>query len=192
MSVVSDCEPERLLLYYELVAVHDLLRLGAELVTSALERLAGGDPLNVGELVPVVRWQVEFLHRHHASEDELLWPMLRRVFPDDLATMDSLLVEHEALCRHGDDLDAAMDALTAAVSDLSVGDALAVAVGLAALEGLPAAVSLRTALAAHLDSEESVLRRLLPQVPDADVGRLREAVVAGTPRSGPDTMSELF
>jgi hypothetical protein len=47
-------------------------------------------------------------------------------------------------------------------------------------------------LIAHLDTEEPILKDLFPQVPGAEVVRLRKAIVAGSPRSGPDLVIGLL
>jgi hemerythrin-like domain-containing protein len=187
VSVPPHREPGGLELYDDLTAVHAVLRRGAELVISALERLSGGDSIDIATPVRLARWHVEFLRHHDATEDALLLPLLRRVYPDDVATLDGLLVEHETLSHQADDLNAAIDAMAVATS-LPGSDALAAAVGLAALEGLPAAVKLYAVLLSHLDSEEAVLRRLFGQVPEADAQRLHEAIVASWPRTAPGTV----
>jgi len=43
------------------------------------------------------RWRVfaEALHEHHTTEDDLIWPALRRLAsPDDLATLEAMEAEH--------------------------------------------------------------------------------------------------
>jgi hypothetical protein len=171
-------------LYQELLAVHGIMRRGTALVAGSFARLAAGDPVDHKALVATSRWLVEFVHHHHRSEDELLWPVLREQFPAAVADLDRLTTEHQAL-------DAELDALTeatgamAAVLDVKGGANVVALVGLAATAGNPAAQNVRDILANHLGAEEPVLQTLFPQVPDAQITRLRQAVVDGAPRSGP-------
>jgi hemerythrin-like domain-containing protein len=70
------------------------------------------------------------LHRHHAAEDDDLWPVLRGrlTAPADLASVDRMVEEHQALSEAMDAVDGALSAprtgatapdLTAAVDQLS-------------------------------------------------------------------------
>ena len=66
------------------------------------------------------------LHRHHAAEDDDLWPVLRDhlTAPADLASVDRMVEEHQALSEAMDAVDRAIAAgtgadLTAAVDRLS-------------------------------------------------------------------------
>ncbi|MCT9928794.1 hypothetical protein N5079_01030 [Planotetraspora sp. A-T 1434] len=111
------------------------------------------------------------------------------MFPDAVAALDGLSVDHRALDAELKTLDAAVDAIAAGVARRSD---RAVAVRDAAREGAQAAVRMRDVLMDHLDSEEPVLRELFPQVSDAEVLRLRAAIVAGAPRSGPDLVMGLL
>ncbi|EYT81819.1 hemerythrin domain-containing protein [Streptomyces sp. NPDC003703] len=167
-------------LFEELLAVHGIMTRGTEAVADSFAGLDAGAPVDVKTLVSTVRWLVAFVHHHHESEDELLWPVLRESFPDAVASLDRLSAEHAAL-------DQDLDALTAAVDQLA-GTAQSGAgqdLGLAVKRGAQAAQSVRDILAGHLAAEEPVLEKLFPQVPDADVVRLRKAVTDGAPRSGP-------
>lgn len=173
---------EGLRMYDELVAVHTIMRRGVDLTTSSLERVAAGRPADVKAVVRLARWQSGFVHHHHESEDELFWPVLRRLFPDVVAGLDGLSAEHEKLDHELQVLSAAIDALAAKGADVRA----------AAKAALPAAVTVRDVLLGHLDAEEPVLEGLFPQVPDADIVRLRAAIVAGAPRSGPDLVIGLL
>ena len=161
-------------MYDELIAVHTIMRRGVDLTTSSLERLAAGHAVDVKTVVRLARWQSGFVHHHHESEDELFWPVLRRLFPDVVAGLDGLSAEHEKLDHELRVLSDAIDALAASGTPA------------AAKAALPPAVTVRDVLLGHLDAEEPVLEGLFPQVPDADIIRLRAAIVAGAPRSGPD------
>ncbi|MEZ0073055.1 hemerythrin domain-containing protein [Planotetraspora sp. GP83] len=184
---------EGLQMYDELLAVHTIIRRGAVLTAAAMRRLAAGGGVDVKALVRAARWQVEFVHHHHASEDELFWPVLRRLFPDAVTALDELTVEHEALDAGLKTLGAAVDTIAAGPARRSAhGSDPGAAVRDAAREGAQAAARLGEVLLKHLDSEEPVLRELFPQVPDAELLRLRAAIVAGAPRSGPDLVMGLL
>ena len=63
---------------------------------------------------------------------------------------------------------------------------------LAAAQASPAADAVLDTLISHLDAEEPVLRELFPKTPPADIRRLRHAIIAGAPRSGPDLVLGLL
>lgn len=183
-----DTAAEGIRMYDELIAVHTIMRRGAVLAATALDRLAAGEQVSLPAAVRVARWQAEFIHHHHASEDELFWPVLRDLFPNAVAALDELSGQHERL-------DAELKALTAAINAISdtrqvARDAAQAATG--AREAATAAANVRDILAAHLDAEEPVLRRLFPQTPAGEILRLRKAIVHGAPRSGPDLVLGLL
>lgn len=182
---------EGLRMYDELIAVHTIMRRGAELVASALERLATGERPSIAALVRVARWQAEFVHHHHASEDEQLWPVLRHLFPGAMASLDDLTAQHGQLDAELKALSAAIDYIEGA-RRLNGQAALAAAVGIAAMQAGPAAANVRDTLVAHLDAEEPVLRELFPQTPPAATRQLRKAVISGAPRSGRDLVLGLL
>lgn len=86
-------------------------------------------------------WMMEFLHAHHTSEDEGLWPLLRQRNPGAGELIDSLERDHERIA-------VAMDAVTSAATQYggTTDDARRVALG-AALE------QLEEVLVPHLDRE---------------------------------------
>jgi hemerythrin-like domain-containing protein len=183
MTGSSGLQTEGSRLYGELIAVHTIMRRGAALTATSFARLASGEPVDIKVLVSTARWLTEFVHHHHASEDELFWPVLRKLFPEAVADLDKLTAEHEAL-------DAELRALTTAVDSIAAtgikGEhAPAAAVGHAGLYGMPSSEMVHDILISHLDTEEPVLLDLFPRVPDADIVRLRKAIVDGAPRSGP-------
>lgn len=184
-------KPEGLRMYDELMAVHTIMRRGSALTAAALHRLAAGERPDIGALVRLARWQDRFTRHHHASEDELFWPLLRELFPAAAGSLDELAAEHERL-------DAALDMLSAGITSIEAAarmpgpDALAAATGLAAIQAASAADTVRDTLASHLDAEEPALRELFPKTPPADIRRLRKAIIAGAPRSGPDLVLGLL
>ncbi|MFJ2650356.1 hemerythrin domain-containing protein [Streptomyces sp. NPDC087420] len=171
-------------MYDELLAVHMIMRRGAALVTASFARLTAGEAVDVRALVKTSRWLIAFVHHHHASEDELFWPVLRGLFPSSIAVLDSLTAEHEALDTELHTLARAVDGI--ADPDVTGERAKTLAVvGQAALAGLPSAQKVQDLLATHLDREEPVLRDLFPQVPDADIIRVRKAIIHSAPRDSP-------
>jgi hemerythrin-like domain-containing protein len=187
MTETSHDATEGLHLYEELIAVHTVLRRGAALVADAFEALAGGGTVDVRTLVATARWHTDFLHHHHQSEDELFWPLLGELFPQQEDTLARLTTEHV-------DLDRELRALTEAVDQLDSreGRQPARAREIAARSGHGAAVRARDTLLAHLDDEEPLLLELFPRTPAAQIVTLRRAVVAGAPKSGPDLVLGLL
>ncbi len=182
---------EGLRMYDELIAVHTIMLRGAELVASTLDRLAAGGRPGIPELVRVARWQAEFVHRHHASQDERFWPVLRHLFPDARARLDDLTAQHGQLDAELKALGAGIDYIDG-TRRLAGRAALAAAVGAAAIQAGPAAANVRDALVAHLDAAEPVLRELFAQTPPAAIRQLRKAIISGAPRSGPDLVLGLL
>lgn len=86
-----------------------------------------------------VVWLMDFLHTHHISEDEGLWPAVRAVDPDAAPLLDSLEADHRRV-------DPAAVALRSAGERYEAGDATAAEV-VAALDELTAV------LLPHLDRE---------------------------------------
>ncbi|HEX4222238.1 MAG TPA: hemerythrin domain-containing protein [Pseudonocardiaceae bacterium] len=170
-------QAEGLRIYDELIAVHTIMRRGTILTATALERFASGTASNTKPLGRLIRWQAEFVHHHHRSEDELFWPVLRELFPEAVASLDELTEQHHIL-------DTELDSLSAAAGDL--------ADRATATRALRSAEKVRDVLASHLDTEEPVLLKLFPQTPAARIVELRKAIVAGAPRSGPDLVLGLL
>jgi hypothetical protein len=175
MSVESRPQPEGLRMCDELIAVHAVMRRGAVLTAGALQRLAGGDALDVRALVRLARWQTDFVHHHYLGEDAEFWPVLRRMFPDSAASLDSLTVEHATLDNELRTLRTAVDLLA---------DAHGVGIRRAASHALPAAGRVRDVLVFQFDTGEPVFQRLFPLVPDRDIRRIRAAIGATTRWNG--------
>ncbi len=180
---------EGLRLYDELIAVHTIMRRSTALVVDALQALIDGRPVRVATLAKLIDWQAGFVHHHHESEDELFWPVLRARFPEVVAQLDALSVEH-------DKLDGALERLSAEAAALrgtavgrgtgAEGSHRAPAGQQRAASLLPAALEVRDILAGHLDTEEPILRELFPDVPADEIITLRKAIVAGAPKAGPE------
>jgi hemerythrin-like domain-containing protein len=187
MTDASHDPTEGLHLYDELLAVHTILRRGSALVAEALGALAAGAAVDVRTLVAVAKWHSSFLHHHHESEDELFWPLLRRLFPQAADDLTRLTAEHV-------DLDAELQVLAGVIDQLgTLGSRQpAKARELAEQTGHKAAVRAHESLVAHLGDEEPVMRELFPQTPGADIVTLRKAIVAAAPKSGPDLVLGLL
>lgn len=82
-----------------------------------------------------------FLHRHHTSEDEGLWPLVRRCNPAAAPLLDSLEEDHARVAPAAEDFAAAGQAYAASEDDDSRRHLLG------ALD------QLRTVLVPHLDRE---------------------------------------
>ena len=188
-----NASPERaegLRLYDELLAVHTILRRGSALLVESLGALEAGRPVHLGTLVAVARWHTAFLHHHHHSEDEQFWPLLRQLFPASAEDLSRLTAEHEVL-------DAELKILGEAISAIAAltGNAAARQVAarhIAEHTARSSAAVCHKALVAHLDDEEPVLRTLFPQVSPDRIRRLRAAIVAAAPKSGPDLVLGLL
>ncbi|GAB3814893.1 hemerythrin domain-containing protein [Kribbella italica] len=178
---------EGLRLYDELIAVHTIMRRSTALVVDALQALIDGRPVRVATLVKLIDWQAAFVHHHHESEDELFWPVLRGRFPEVVAQLDALSVEHDKLDGALEQLSTEAAALRGAPADLGLHGAPA-GQGLQgrAASLLPSALEVRDVLAGHLDTEEPILRELFPDVPAGEIITLRKAIVAGAPKAGPE------
>jgi len=80
-------------------AVHDALRRDAARIVR-ISRRSGDDPRRL--LRSAVGWEMfkSFLHVHHTSEDDTVWPVMRETLagrPDDLALLDAMESEHAHL-----------------------------------------------------------------------------------------------
>jgi hemerythrin-like domain-containing protein len=120
-------------------AVHDALRREVDRIARVTAR-TDDDPKHI--LRTAAGWEMfkSYLHVHHITEDELLWPPLREALRDDAdatALLDAMEAEHATI-------DPLLDAFDAALVDRDTGPGrlgeLADALG--------------TALRGHLDHEE--------------------------------------
>ncbi|MFE9257007.1 hemerythrin domain-containing protein [Streptomyces sp. NPDC006879] len=165
-------------MYEEFLAVHTILRRGAELVAGGFGRLAEGvDEVSVDALVESTRWLIEFTHHHHACEDELFWPELISLYPEAAEGFEALAAEHE-------ELDQALGRLARVTESLAAEDRSRPPNGRTARDGAVAARQVRDVLAAHLRNEEPAVRDLFPGVPGPEIDRLRRAIIEGGPRFG--------
>ena len=98
-------------------AMHDALRREAGRVARITVRGGGDDPRQI--LAAAVGWQMfkTYLHVHHTSEDQAIWPVLWEVLsgrPDDLALLDAMEAEHAAI-------DPLLEAIDAALAEAGSG-----------------------------------------------------------------------
>ncbi len=175
-------------MYDELLAGHTIMRRGAALAVRAL-----GAPAETGRApakaqVALGRRLTEFVHHHHQSEDDLFWPVLREAFPDQRKVLDELTAQHDDLDSALRDLDGALDDLDAARRRHAGSEELAGARSRA----LAAATTIDDELSEHLDAEEPVLEQMFRGLQDNTIRRLRAAIIAGAPRSGPDLVIGLL
>ncbi|WP_030751247.1 hemerythrin domain-containing protein [Streptomyces sp. NRRL F-5135] len=191
MAASPALEAERSRLGDELLAVHTIMRRGTALVSEAFARLAGGYSVDVKVLVNATRWLIAFIHGHHESAEQTLWPVLRDRFPERAVDLDLLTTEHQAL-------EVELHALARVVDAIDIpqvpGEREAVLgiVGAVALTGLPAVETVQTSMERHADAEEPVLLDLFPKVADEDVAQLRSAVFDGAPHAGPSLVFGLM
>lgn len=64
-----------------------------------------------------VTWMMEFLHAHHTSEDEGLWPLVRRRNPAAAELLDSLEADHERIAPAAESVATAAREYTATTAD---------------------------------------------------------------------------
>lgn len=120
-------------------AFHDALRRDLDRIARLTAR-TDDDPKHV--LRTAAGWEMfkSYLHVHHTTEDELLWPPMRRALAGDsagAALLDAMEAEHSAI-------DPLLAAIDAALADRDAGPAR--------LGELTDALA--TALCMHLDHEE--------------------------------------
>jgi hemerythrin-like domain-containing protein len=121
-------------------ATHAALRRELERIARVTAR-PDDDPKHV--LRTAAGWEMfkSYLHVHHAAEDDMLWPPMRKALADDsdgLALLDAMEAEHSAI-------DPLLAAIDAALADRDSGPQT--------LGELTDALA--TALRAHLDHEEA-------------------------------------
>lgn len=93
----------------DMFAVHQAL-LEALDAAPALIRRAGDTPDRVELIGSYYENVLEFLHVHHAGEDELIYPILEERCTDDKAMLERVDAQHRLL---DEPMDKARDAITA-------------------------------------------------------------------------------
>lgn len=108
--------------------VHDALRRDLERSRLALTQNPPPDDRRRVAIAVHLRWMMTFLHAHHRSEDEGLYPFVRRRNAAAGALLDSMTADHEAVAIAVAELDAAAadyaqrddrEAVVAALGNLS-------------------------------------------------------------------------
>jgi iron-sulfur cluster repair protein YtfE (RIC family) len=122
--------------------VHDALRRDLSRATAALASTPPPPDQRRVAVAAHVRWLMDFLHAHHAGEDQGLWPLVRAHNPAAGDLLDQMDADH---ARIGPQIDHVQDAAATYGTDASP----------AARQGLAAAVELlRSVLDQHLRREE--------------------------------------
>ena len=97
--------------------VHTALRRDLERARAALTAVpapAGEQRRAIGRHV---LWLMDFLHHHHAGEDDGLWPLVLRRDPSAAPLLDSFEADHARIAPAGDALTAAARHYVATTSD---------------------------------------------------------------------------
>ncbi|MFD7008986.1 hemerythrin domain-containing protein [Rhodococcus jostii] len=90
--------------------VHDALRRDLDRTRTALT--ASIPPANSQRvaLADHLMWMMEFLRLHHRTEDDTLWPLIRRLKPDAAPLLDRMDADHASISPGIDRLRAAAEA----------------------------------------------------------------------------------
>ena len=122
--------------------VHDALRRDLSRATAALSATPHPPDAHRVAIAAHVGWMMDFLHAHHAGEDDALWPLVRAHNPAAADMLDEMDADHN---RIGPQIDHVRNAAAAYGADASrtVRQGLATAIEL-----------LRSVLDPHLRREE--------------------------------------
>ena len=122
--------------------VHDALRRDLSRATAALASTPAPPDRQRVAIADHVRWLMDFLHAHHAGEDQDLWPLIRAHNPAAGDLLDQMDADH---ARIGPQIDHLQNAAAVYRADASP----------AARQGLAEAIELlRSVLDPHLRREE--------------------------------------
>jgi hypothetical protein len=122
--------------------VHDALRRDLSRAAAALESTRPPPGKQRVAIAAHVRWMMNFLHTHHAGEDQGLWPLVRAHNPTAGDLLDQMDADH---ARIGPQIDQVQTAAATYGTDASP----------AARQGLAGAIQLlRSVLDPHLRREE--------------------------------------
>lgn len=80
----------------DMVLIHTFVRREFRLAGSLVRRVAEGDTARAAVVADHLDFVGRFLHHHHEIEDELLWPLLLRRVPDELAPVVHLMETQHA------------------------------------------------------------------------------------------------
>lgn len=79
----------------DMLAVHDCFRKEFARLPITVKSIGDGDADRAAAVGGHVLFMADFLQAHHASEDELLWPLLRERAPEAQALIEDLEGQHE-------------------------------------------------------------------------------------------------
>ena len=103
--------------------VHDALRRDLARATATLAEPARTSPRQRRAIGQHLTWMMGFVHAHHASEDEGLYPLVRTRAGDDdavLAVLDRMRRQHDAIAAAIAGVEAMAGALATDPSDEAV------------------------------------------------------------------------
>lgn len=134
----------------DMIGAHDAMRREFGALPALIAGVPAGDADGTGVVAGHVLMMVDFLHAHHTSEDDHVWPRLRERCPDDVGPLIETMDRQHAV------IDGELEALAAggrrwrASADATDRDAVAAVAG-----------RLLPALHEHLALEEE---RILPLI----------------------------
>ena len=170
----------------EIMAVHAVMWRASDLIRAALKRLRDD---GIGELATILstgHWFARFVQQHYESDDELLWPILHRSFPESSDEIESLARQHIQLMELLDDLALGLRMLKRIgrrTDGAEVREARAV---------LAVASEVHSMLENLLETETFILGRMLARSSSEDIRRLRGALIHNVPRSRPSLLLGLM
>lgn len=135
----------------EMVAVHEVFRTAFGESTHLVGSVPAGDVARAQVVGSYYANVLELLHRHHAGEDELLWPRLLERAANDADTISRIAAQHRDV---EDAFERAATLLRAweVTADTALGDNLATALG-----------QLLETLDVHLRDEETEILPLVAE-----------------------------
>ena len=78
----------------DMLAVHDCFRKEFARLPITVKSIGDGDAERAGAIGGHVLFMADFLHAHHASEDALVWPLLRERSPEAAGLVDDMEEQH--------------------------------------------------------------------------------------------------
>jgi hemerythrin-like domain-containing protein len=156
----------------QMVVIHKALRRQFALMPDQVLAVADGDRTRAALVADHARSQLLFLHAHHHSEDEVLWPLLVRRTPLERDLIQEMETQHGAV-------DAGITKLTPLIAAWADRADRATAVEIAA-----ELTALTDHLVAHLDAEEA---KIFPLVLEHLSVAEWESVVEEGPRQMPSS-----
>ncbi len=147
----------------DMIGAHDAMRRQFGAMPALIAGVAADDAAGTDVVADHVLMMVEFLHAHHTSEDDHVWPRLRERCPDDVEPLIETMDQQHAF------IDGELDALAAGGRRWRASAAAADREALASV-----AERLLPALYEHLALEEE---RILPLIDQHLTEREWKAVV---------------